>query len=168
MALLSTSTGPRIMIVPVVLKTSAMRFPFISWSNFEFEWRLGLTFTSRRITEPVRSSIISNPKSSKQFPWEAQCLWTCCTICPSAAIKVFRTTSKISHIATMLVPKPKTGLETTPIVYFCLPFISSHILAVSYPCFCNSPQSIFILHLWPSADPASWFDWNFFDFLLIE
>ena len=71
-----------------------MRFPFISWSNFEFEWRLGLTFTSRRITEPVRSSIISNPNSSKQFPWEAQCLWTCCTMWPSAAINVFSTTSK--------------------------------------------------------------------------
>ena len=80
--------------LPVVLKTSAMRFPFISWSNFEFEWRLGLTFTSRRITEPVRSSIISNPNSSKQFPWEAQCLWTCCTMWPSAAINVFSTTSK--------------------------------------------------------------------------
>ena len=82
------------MTKPVVLKTSAMRFPFISWSNFELEWRLGLTFTSRRITEPVRSSIISNPNSSKQFPWEAQCLWTCCTMWPSAAINVFRTTSK--------------------------------------------------------------------------
>ena len=115
--LFSTAIPMHDELLPVVLKTSAMRFPFISWSNFEFEWRLGLTFTSRRITEPVRSSIISNPNSSKQFPWEAQCLWTCCTMWPSAAINVFSTTSKNWSFLCQNHETNKGGAHSTTLIW---------------------------------------------------
>ena len=80
---------------PVTLKQSEIKLPFISASNREFECNDGDTLTSSKITCPVRSNIISKPNSSKQFVWEAQFLCTCWTMCDSAAISVFSTTSKI-------------------------------------------------------------------------
>jgi len=73
-------------------------------------------------TFPFLSNIISNPNNSKQFLWFAQFLWSCVTIWPSDAIKVFRTISEMFRIIFLSIKfQWKKNFTKNSIVYLlCL------------------------------------------------